>query len=174
MRHSTLFVCLALAVTAAPFGQAAQEPPLDTRYLRDHAETRGFMLGRPVKPKPTPDGKAVLFLRSQARVPKLRLYEFDVASGKTRELLTPEQVLKGAEEHLTPEEKARRERQRVSVGGFTDFQLNDDGSLLLVSLSGRLYAVRRDSGQARELTTGRGTILDPKFSPDANAVSYVR
>src|SRR5689334_23881329 len=114
----------------------AQEPLSDTKFLRDYAETRGFMLGRPTKAKPTPDGKAVLFLRAEARVPKLRLYEFDVATGRTRELLTPEAVLKGAEERLSPEEKARRERQRVSVGGFTDFQLSRDGSLVLVSLSG--------------------------------------
>ena len=72
-------------------------------------------------------------------MPKLSLYEFDTATGKTRELLTPEQLLKGAEEHLSPEEKARRERQRVSVGGFTDFQLSQDGSHILVALSGKLY-----------------------------------
>ena len=96
---------------------------MDASYLRLHAETRGFMLGRPVKPKPTPDGKFVMFLRAKAKSPKQSLYEFDVSTGKTRELLTPEQLLKGAEEHLSPEEKARRERQRVSVGGFTDFQI---------------------------------------------------
>jgi dipeptidyl-peptidase-4 len=132
------------------------------------------MLGRPVKPKPTPDGKAVLFLRALPRVAKLRLYEFDVATGKTRELLTPEMVLKGAEEHLSPEEKARRERQRVSVGGFTDFQLSDDGSLILVSLSGKLYVVERASGNVRVLNAGAGTIVDPKFAPGGKAVSYVR
>src|SRR5947199_10793323 len=129
MRRQLLFCLVGIATVVAFCGYAAAPPPakdkpLDITYLRDHAATRGFMLGRPVKPKPTPDGKAVLFLRAQARVPKLRLYEFDVGSGKTRELLTPENVLKGAEEQLTPEEKARRERQRVSVGGFTDFQLN--------------------------------------------------
>src|SRR5437660_11852321 len=111
--RTTLIALSLAALPAVAAAQPAKDKPLDTSYLRDHAETRGFMLGRPVKPKPTPDGKAVLFLRSQARVPKLWLYEFDVATGKTRELLTPEQVLKGAEEHLTPEEKARRERQRV-------------------------------------------------------------
>src|SRR5437763_16777885 len=132
-----LAVCLVLAGPSARGEQPkpAKDAPLDTTYLRQHAETRGFMLGRPVKPKPTPDGKAVLFLRAQARVPKLRLYEFDVASGKTRELLTPEMVLKGTAEKLSPEEKARRERQRVSVGGFTTFQLSRDGAQILVSLS---------------------------------------
>jgi dipeptidyl-peptidase-4 len=169
--------CLLTVAAGAASGQApnpAKDAPLDTRYLRDHAETRGFMLGRPVRAKPTPDGKAVLFLRGQARVPKLRLYEFDVATGKTRELLTPEQILKGAAEHLTPEEKARRERQRVSVGGFTDFQLSDDGALILLQLAGKLYVVERAGGQVRELPIEEGTILDPKFSPDGKSVAYVR
>jgi dipeptidyl-peptidase-4 len=147
--------------------------PLDASYLRRHAETRGFLLGRPARPRPTPDGKAVLFLRSQARVPRLRLYEFDVATARTRELLTPEAVLKGAEEHLTPEEKARRERQRVSVGGFTTFHLSEDGEQILVSLSGKLYVVRRGDGSVQELKTSPGTLLDPQFSPDGKAVAYV-
>jgi dipeptidyl-peptidase-4 len=147
---------------------------LDTSYLRDHAETRGFMLGRPTGARPTPDGKAVLFLRAQARVPTLRLYEFDVATGRTRELLTPEQVLNGAEEHLSAEEKARRERMRVSVGGFTSFQLSEDGALILVSLSGQLYVVERAGGRVRHLETGPGTVLDPRFSPDGKSVAYVR
>src|SRR2546425_3120992 len=146
------------------------EAPLDASYLRNHAETRGFMLGRPVKPKPTPDGKAVLFLRSEARVPKLRLYEFDVATGKTKELLTPAALLKGAEEHLTPEEKARRERQRISVGGFTDYQLSEDGRLILLPFGGKLYTYDRQKGAVKELKTGKGTLLDPKFSPDGKKV----
>jgi dipeptidyl-peptidase-4 len=146
---------------------------LDTSYLKDHAETRGFMLGRPARAKPTPDGKAVLFLRAQPRVARLRLYEFDVATGKTRELLTPEELLHSAEEHLSPEEKARRERQRVSVGGFTDFQLSDDGANILLSLSGKLYLVSRADRKVTELSAGPG-VIDPKFSPDGRTVSYVR
>jgi dipeptidyl-peptidase-4 len=178
MRNHILLSLLLTLPAAGPLAAEAPQPakdaPLDTRYLRDYAETRGFMLGRPSAAKPTPDGKAVLFLRAQARVPKLRLYEFDVAGGKTRELLTPEQVLKGAEEKLSPEEKARRERMRVSVGGFTNFQLSEDGALILVSLSGKLYVVPRNGGDIQELQTGSGTILDPKFSLDAKSVAYVR
>ncbi len=173
MTHISLLLAGCICA-AEPLPPVAKDAPLDATYIRAHAETRGFMLGRPTKAKPTPDGKAVLFLRSQARVPKLRLYEFDAGTGQTRELLTPEMVLKGAEEKLTPEEKARRERMRVSVGGFTDFQLTDDGSQILLSLSGRLYLVRRANGEVRELKTGIGTVLDPKFSPDGKSVGYVR
>lgn len=153
---------------------AGQEPQLaNTRYLRDHAETRGFMLGRPGKTIPSPDGQAVLFLRAQARVPQLELYEFHCATSETKLLLTPAQVLKGAEEELSPEEKARRERMRVSVGGFTDFQLSKDGSRILVSLSGKIYVVSRATGAVSPLNTGSGSIIDPKFSPDGRSVSYV-
>jgi dipeptidyl-peptidase-4 len=166
-------LCAFLSLPAAAPAAESKDVPLDTTYLKDHAETRGFMLGRPSRAKPTPDGKAVLFLRAQPRVARLRLYEFDVAAGTTRELLTPEELLHSAEEHLTPEEKARRERQRVSVGGFTDFQLSDDGAHILLSLSGKLYLVHRPDRKVTELNTGPG-VLDPKFAPDGRTVSYVR
>jgi dipeptidyl-peptidase-4 len=172
MRTLTLLAGLSAAV-AAPGDLMAKDKPLDTAFLKDYSQTRGFMLGRPVRPKVAPDGKTVLFLRAKARVAKMSLFELDVSSGKTRELLTPEAVLKGAEENLTPEEKARRERQRVTVGGFTDYHLSPDGKQVLLSLSGRLYLVPRDTGKAVELNTGKGTLVDPKFSPDGKLVSYV-
>ena len=57
----------AAAVPAADPATAPKGPPLDTSFLKLYAETRGFMLGRPQKPKITPDGKAVLFLRAESR-----------------------------------------------------------------------------------------------------------
>ena len=99
-----------------------------------------------------------------------------MATGKTRELLTPEQLLKGAEEHLSPEEKARRKRQRVSVGGFTDFHLSADGNWILLGLSGNLYLVQRETGNAVQAPTRNGVIVDPKFCPNHSPgpISYVR
>jgi dipeptidyl-peptidase-4 len=182
MKTTTLAAVLSVAVISgglASPGSPAAEPPqgpaLDTSFLRLYAETRGFMLGRPQKPKITPDGKAVLFLRAEAKTPKLKLYEFDVASGQTKELLSPELLLQGADENLTPEEKARRERQRVTVGGFTDFHLDPDGKRVLVKLSNKLYVFDRAAGKATELKTGEGgAIVDPKWSPDGKLIAYVR
>lgn len=154
--------------------QAQAQTDESSQFLRSYAETRGFMLGRPSKAKASPDGKSVLFLRAEPRAAKQSLFAFDTVSKETRELLTPAQVLKGADEHLSEEEKARRERQRISVGGFTDFQLSDDSALIMVSLSGKLYIVERDSGKIKHLDTGVGDVLDPKFSPDSKYVSYVK
>lgn len=156
---------------------SADEGPLDA-FLTLHAETRGFLLGRPQHATPTPDGRAVLFLRSGPRDPVMSLFEFDVGTGKTRELLSPASLLRGAEEHLTAEEKARRERMRVSTRGFTGYQLSKDGQRLLVSLSGKLYLVARPApgapvGPAEELAIA-GAVLDPRLSPDGTQVAYVR
>src|SRR5262245_22971611 len=65
----------------------------DLKFLRDLAETKSFRLGDPSRPQLSPDGSQVFFLRAAARKNELRLYALDVASGKTRELITPDQVL---------------------------------------------------------------------------------
>ena len=163
---------LALCVTTGAL--AADEKPLDGTSSIRLAQDARLHAGPAGQGRVTPDGKAVLFLRGQAKGGKLSLHEFNTAAATTRELLTPEQVLKGAEEKLSPEEKARRERMRVSGGGFTDFQLAPDGRLILLMLSGHLYVVDRTAGAVRELKISDGTLLDPKFSPDSKLVSYVR
>lgn len=143
-------------------------------FLREFAETRRYLAGRPNSPKFTPDSKAVLFLRAKPKAAEQTLYELDVATGQTKELLTPEAVLNGAAEQLSVAEKARLERMRVTARGFTSFQLSKDGAKILVGLSGHLYVVERATGKAVELKTGAGAALDPKFSPDGTLVGYVR
>jgi dipeptidyl-peptidase-4 len=162
-----------LGLQPSPYDPAAQlDAAADTQRLRAMAETRNFHLGTPQHATPTPDGKAVLFLRSAAREPRQSLYELEVATGRTRELLTPEQVAKGPET-LTPEERVRRERMRVRTTGFTSFELSDDGARVVLGLSGKLYVYDRAAAQARELKTPPGAI-DAHLSPDGARVAYVR
>ena len=150
---------------------AAEPESADLRYFRELIETRNYSLGQPVLPQITPDGKTVIFLRGGPRDPVLRLYEFTIAGGNLREILTPEKILQGGEEKLTAEEKSRRERERQSLRGFTTFQVSKDGSRILVALSGRLYVITRSDDSVTELP-GRNWI-DPHFSPDGRAVAAV-
>src|SRR5204862_2823276 len=76
-----------------------------------------------------------------------------------------------AEEKLTAEEKARRERARITLKGFTRFDLSKDGTRLLVTLSGQLYVVNRPDLKVTPLA-GKNWI-DPRFSPDGTAVAAV-
>ncbi len=71
----------------------------------------------------------------------------DVATGQTQELVTPAQLLGGAEEKLSVEEKARRERMRIVDRGFTSYDLSDDGQRVLFPLSGKLYVYERRDRQ---------------------------
>jgi dipeptidyl-peptidase 4 len=170
MNRFATTVALACLALASPL-LAAEPESADLRYFRELIETRNYSLGQPVSPQLTPDGKAVVFLRGGARDPVLRLYEFTVADGNLREILTPEKLLQGGEEKLTAEEKSRRERERQSLKGFTSFQLSKDGSRILVVLSGKLYVISRSDGSVAELP-GRSWI-DPHFSPDGRAVAAV-
>ncbi len=162
-----ILVALTLVFTTAL--SAAEEPSL--KFFRDLAETRNYTLGRPVAPKLTPDGHTVIYLRGGPRDPVLRLYEFPLPAGPERELLTPAQLLGSADEKLTAEEKARRERARVSTRGFTKFDLSKDGARLLVTLSGQLYVVNRADLKVTALP-GKNWI-DPRFSPDGTAIAAV-
>jgi len=146
----------------------------DDSFFEAYAATRRFSLGAPRSIKVTPDGSAVLFLRSGPRSFVQDLYEFDTATGEERRLLTADQILQGAEEQLAVEEKARRERMRMAARGIASYQLSEDGSRILAPLSGRLFFIDRASGGVTELKSEAGYPIDPQFSRDATKVACVR
>jgi dipeptidyl-peptidase-4 len=80
-------------------------------------------------------------------------------------------LLGATEEKLSAEEKARRERARVTLKGFTRFDLSKDGARLLVTLSGQLYVVNR--GDLKVTVLPGKNWIDPRFSPDGTAVAAV-
>lgn len=166
LQRRFLFAAMAMAVAISSVHAA------DTHCFDEVAATRGYTLGTPVGAVPAPDGKSVLYLRSGPRDTIQRLFEYDVATAKERELTTPEALLGGQQEHLSAEEKARRERARVSVRGFTAFSLSRDGSHVLLSLGGRLFVLARVDGTFTPLP-GEGWIA-PQWSPDGTKVGALR
>jgi dipeptidyl-peptidase 4 len=158
---------------------ASQSVELDATDMQDIAaqtETANFRFGMPKEPVLCADDK-VIFLRSGPRDSKQVLYEFDPHAGRqgtVTELLRAATLLGGAEnETLTPEEKARRERLRLTARGFASFELSRDETRILLPLSGRVFVYERTQKRAHELATGEGAI-DPHFSHDGRSVGYVR
>lgn len=151
-----------------------REPAIDFAFLDQWTVTAGFRLGQPTAITISPDGTEILFLRSGPRSAERDLYVHEVATGQERVLLTAERLLSGQTESLSTEERALRERLRLSARGITSFTLSHDGTLLLVPLSGRLFVVERASGRVRELTSEGGYANDPRLSPDGRKVACVR
>ncbi|QNH19475.1 S9 family peptidase [Xanthomonas sp. GW] len=131
-----------------------------------------------MKPQVAPDGSRVTFLRGKdSDRNQLDLWEYDIASGQTRLLVDSKVVLPGTET-LSDEEKARRERQRISAyAGIVDYQWAPDAHALLFPLGGELYLYdlrKTGSAAVRKLTNGEGFATDPKISPKGGYVSFVR
>jgi dipeptidyl-peptidase-4 len=164
---------LALALVSAP---PSAPPPATAAaspsFLRELAETRGYRAGMPSRATVVPGGAEVIFLRSGPRAGVMSLLATDVATGKTRELITAEALLASEPEDLSDAEKARLERQRITARGITHYQMALDGRTFLAALGGRLYAVDRTTGEKRRMPVPQGA-LDPRLSPDGKQVAFV-
>ncbi len=123
----------------------------------------------------SPDGKRVTFLRGREQDRnRLDLWEFDIDSQKTQRLVDADSLVKG-EETLSDEEKARRERQRIAgLSGIVDYQWSANSNVLLFPLGGELYLYDVIGKNSRKITTGKGFATDPKISPKAGFVSFIR
>lgn len=167
---SVLLLTLLLASTALCGSPAVAESSDD--FLRLYAETNRFRNGLPASIEMTPTGNAVFYLRSPGKSLVRDLWVFDPRTAEERRVLTAGELLGAGEEELSAEEKARRERMRVSARGIASYSLSADGSSILAPLSGRLFVVSWPSEEVRELTVEGGFPIDPRFSPDGRHVAY--
>ena len=160
----------------APAARAAEPSPrpVPPDFLDSYARTFAYRLGAPSSIRVPADGKSVLFLRSGPRSFVRDLYELDAVGGEERRLLGAEDLLGGAEEVLSPEERARRERMRLAARGIASYELSRDGRLVLVPLGGKMFVLERASGAVREIAPGDAPPLDPRWSPDGRSVAFVR
>ncbi|MFF7554007.1 prolyl oligopeptidase family serine peptidase [Streptomyces olivaceus] len=142
-------------------------------FPKRHARTQRFTLGAPRSFTVAPDGSRVAFLRSGTGTDRANsLWVLDVEEGAERVAADPRALLGGAEERLSPEERARRERSREGGAGIVGYATDAAVELAAFALSGRLYAAELGSGSVRELAAP-GPVIDPRPAPDGRHVAYV-
>ena len=176
MAAAAAMAAMAAAALLPPAGSARPAEPVgpDPKFIEQYAATLRFTLGTPQAFQFVPGGRAVLFLRSGPRSFVRDLYELDLGAGRERLLARAETLLGGGEERLSPEEKARRERLRLTARGIAAYDLSEDGARVLVPLSGRLFVLDRRTGAVQPLPEAGGFPLDARFSPDGTRVACVR
>ena len=146
-------------------------PALDDKLLADAAATYNFRLGIPTPLAITRDG-AVLFRRTQPREFAADLFEL-APDGTVRTLATAAELLGAGEEHLSNEEKAKRERTRTATKGVVDIDVSEDGSIVMVPLGGKFFLIERATDKRTVVDPG-GPAYDPRLSPDGTRIAFIR
>ena len=131
------------------------------------ARTRRFSYGAPRALGVAADGSRVVFLRSTGPDdPADRLYVFDVATGGERLVADPAALLVDAGD-LPPEERALRERQRLSVAGIGSYAIDPGATVAAFTLAGRLFRADLGTGMVTEVHTPGPVASTPDPTPPA-------
>ncbi|MEM8685208.1 MAG: S9 family peptidase [Pseudomonadota bacterium] len=123
----------------------------------------------------SPDSKRVTFIRaSDTDVQRQNLWEFNLEDQQMRLLVDSEELSSGPEQ-LSDEELARRERLRISgAKGIVSYDFSSDGKALLFPVAGDLYVYNLEQRKSIRVTNTEETETDPKLSPNARYVSFIR
>ncbi len=142
-------------------------------FPRLSARTLNFSLGRPREFVVSPDGRRIVFLRSESGTTReLGLWVCDVQPGAERSVCDPVGLLAESDESLTAQERMRRERARVVTAGITAFSTDDAVTTAVFALSSRLFVVDLvGDAPVRELTTG-APVVDPCLDPTGRRVAF--
>jgi dipeptidyl-peptidase-4 len=138
------------------------------RYVR----TRGFSLGLPRLFTISPDGQRVVFIRGHAGDDAAgSLWEHDVTTGAERVVVDaatlPQRIVA-----LADDERARRERMRITTTGITEYATDAAVTRAVFTAAGRLFLVVLATGEVTALGTP-GPVVDPRLSPDGRLAAYV-
>jgi dipeptidyl-peptidase-4 len=162
---------LALSLCAAAPILTAQTAPPDPA-IRTIAFANSNPTGYPPRDGSwSPDGRRLTFIAGDTQIGQPGdIVQIDAATGRASVLASAQQLeaLSAAE----IDEKDRDHRSRYSMSAYL---WADDSKHLLLDKGGRLwlYDIASATGTL-VVDTGAGSGDDPKFSPDAKSVSYLR
>ncbi|MFH0242521.1 prolyl oligopeptidase family serine peptidase [Streptomyces sp. HK10] len=150
-------------------------------FPRQYARTQRFTLGAPRAFTVAPDGSRIVFLRSRGGTDRANLLWVRDLGGPggpgpdgdgERVVADPAELLGGADERLSSEERARRERSREGSAGVVGYATDSAVETAAFALSGRLFTADLRTAAVRELPTP-APVVDPRPSPDGRRVAYV-
>lgn len=120
----------------------------------------------------SPNGERLSFLRPKPEnFEVLDLWEYDLKTGAPRSLIDSNKLKFG---ELSEEEKARRERMRVSRKGIIEYFWFNDGQRIALPAAGDLYMYTLKSQELKRLTNDAATEVDVRVSPKDGYVSFTR
>ena len=173
MLHARLSRLLALACMTCMAAAHAAELTIDRLF--DAPALAGPTL---VGLKFSPDGTRVTYLKGKPDdKDRLDLWEYNLHD-KSARLLVDSRHLAGAQDRLSDEELARRERQRTAaLSGILEYSFAPSGKALLFPLAGNLfyYDLTKPAREAvTQVARSATAATDATVSPAGDLVAYVR
>ncbi len=146
--------------------------PLPLKRLIESPDLEG---SRPKNIKISPDGSHLTFLKPNKDDQKtLDLWTFDTKSGQAEPLVESQVLLKGKQEVVSEEERARRERKRIQNNGIVEYQWSKQGNQILFPINGDLFLYQLEKKKVVQITNSKEYEIDPRFSPKGHFVSFIR
>ena len=170
-------ILFALGVGLALGGTAMAEP---TKVLTPERVFSSPDLSGPVARgvQLSPDGKLVTFLKSKpGDQTALDLWAAPTSGDGPAGVLVDASALEARAGALTEAELARRERRRIYEHGVVEYSWDQQGTHILVPVSGELYIADVKTGSVtRRIARGPegGDAIDARFSPKGGYLSFVR
>jgi dipeptidyl-peptidase-4 len=171
MKKPSYFLLCLIALTVSITGKVNASENLSIKRIFQSPALQG---SAPNSLKVSPDGKRVTFLQGkESDYERYDLWEYNIATGKTQTLFDSDELHSGPEV-LSDEEKARRERMRLSGSGIVSYHWSQDGKALLFPLAGDAYYFRLGDKKAQKILNTEEFETDIKLSPKGNYISYIR
>ncbi|BCB85159.1 hypothetical protein Psuf_024720 [Phytohabitans suffuscus] len=137
------------------------------------ARTRRFTRGAPRAVTVASDGSRVVFLRSPGPEDAAdALWVLDAETATEHLIAEPAGLLTGGQGDLPAEERALRERLRLSASGIGSYAMDPAARVAAFPLSGRLFRADLVSGDVIEVATA-GPVVDPRPDPTGRRIAYV-
>ncbi|BCB79876.1 prolyl oligopeptidase family serine peptidase [Phytohabitans flavus] len=138
------------------------------------ARTRRFTRGAPRAVTVASDGSRVIFLRSPGPEDAAdALWVLDVETSTERLIAEPAALLTDDDTgDLPAEERALRERLRLSASGIGSYATDPAARVAAFPLGGRLFRADLVTGDVTEVATA-GPVVDPRPDPTGRRIAYV-
>jgi dipeptidyl-peptidase 4 len=162
-----LFVILLLASTA--FAQTAAKK----QYTIQSMSAEAGQAGPPQSLQWSPDGTKISFIRKAQGAQQEALYYYDPASGKDAVLIAADSMasMKPPTAGSKGDDRNADNRARYGVAAY---HWSPDSKSILFDTMGHLWLFDLASSRGTQLTTSDEPTGDPKFSPDARFISFIR
>ncbi len=119
------------------------------------------------------DGKALIFLKSEANDSGRVLWRVDVDPGSMPRVIARPPGQGTTESNVSRAEALRRERMRLRETGITQVVHAARADVSVIPIRGDLYLLR-GAGPLERLTETAATEIDPRLSADGSLLAFVR